>query len=547
MKYESTMTGQVYELDLRKQTGEERLKCPECSEGRKKKSERCLAFSHDEQVGFCHHCETSYKPHREGKVSYTIPHVNNSGVSDKTLAWFESRGISKSTVMRFGITESKEFMPQEGREMNCINFNYTRDGELVNVKFRDGKKNFKLYKGAELIFYNLDMIDKSKELIICEGEIDAMSFYEAGYSNVISVPNGASKGKMQYFINCYNDIKDFPGYIIGTDSDEPGMKLRSELARRLGKEKCKIINYPDNCKDANDVIKKGSKELLLACVKEAKEYPLDGITFAKDLQDDINHIFKYGYPKADKIGNELDNYIKWRTQEWTVITGAPGSGKSDVIDQITLALSIYNGWSFGVFSPENRPYYLHWFKLAQKYVGKRQSEFTDRMKVDAMNHINNHYFWVDVENLSLEALLDKAKELVVRKGIKGFVIDPWNQIEHLVPAGQTETQYISDSLSKLTNFVQNFDVHIWIVAHPAKGRQRPGDLTLYDISGSAHFYNKTYNGLVVKRDLEKDLTQIRVDKVKFWFVGKAGKSVDWYWDLEKGTRYFDFNDVETPF
>src|SRR5690606_4129586 len=97
------------------------------------------------------------------------------------------------------IGEIKEWMPQTGKEMNCIVFPYFKGGELVNTKFRDAKKNFKLHSGAELIWWNYDALTRFEEVIIVEGEMDALSVIQAGFDNVISVPNGASTGKMEYF------------------------------------------------------------------------------------------------------------------------------------------------------------------------------------------------------------------------------------------------------------------------------------------------------------------------------------------------------------
>ena len=142
-------TGVAYDIHLTKSSGEESIKCPECSESRKKKNVKCFNWNHDMQVGFCNHCNQKFGIKRERKqVDYTIPQFNNTELSDKTLAWFEGRKISRNTIKRFGVTESNEFMPQESKEMKCINFNYFRDEQLVNIKFRDAKKNFKLHKGS---------------------------------------------------------------------------------------------------------------------------------------------------------------------------------------------------------------------------------------------------------------------------------------------------------------------------------------------------------------------------------------------------------------
>jgi len=214
------------------------------------------------------------------------------------------------------------------------------------------------------------------------------------------------------------------------------------------------------------------------------------------------------------------------------------SGKSDVIDMITVALSIRHGWKFGIFSPENKPYALHFHKLAQKVAGKPRKDFNQSDILELKTFINSHYIWFDLEDPTMDDIISKCKELVKRKGINGFVIDPWNFIEHPYK-GKSETDYTSEALSKLTKFVQAYDVHLWLIAHPTKARQNPNKLTLYDIAGSAHFFNKCFNGLTISRDRETNATVIGIEKVKFWFIGKSGGYCEWFWDYEKGTRFFD--------
>ena len=100
------------------------------------------------------------------------------------------------------VTCGLEFMPQLNKEVETIQFNYFRNSELVNVKYRGAKKSFKLHKGSELIFYNIDSVKDRKEVIICEGEIDALTFKQCGYDSVVSVPNGANLNTNNLDVHC---------------------------------------------------------------------------------------------------------------------------------------------------------------------------------------------------------------------------------------------------------------------------------------------------------------------------------------------------------
>ena len=133
-----------------------------------------------------------------------------------------------------------------------------------------------------------------------------------------------------------------------------------------------------------------------------------------------------------------------------------------------------------------------------------------------------------------------------RKGIKGLVIDPYNRLEN-EQGNRNETQYISALLDKLTNFAQQQDVLVVLMAHPTKmSKNKDGQIEvpkLYDISGSANFYNKADFGLVVHRDRINNTVEVRVQKVKFRHLGEVGTAFFKY-NLNNG-RYTPYTqDVE---
>lgn len=545
-------TKRIVSLDLRKTSGEEAIVCPVCSADRKKKNVKCLSWNHEKNVGACNHCGSAFyqKLDKVEEKKYTIPVKNLTELSDKAVKWFEGRGISKSTIMRFGLSEGEEWMPQEGKKANTIQFNYNVDNCLINVKYRDGKKNFKMVSGAKLVFYNLDSIKEDEVCTIVEGEIDCMSMYEAGIYQCVSVPNGASKGnqRLEYLDNCWEYFEGKTKIVIATDNDEAGIMLRNELARRLGRERCKIMYYPEGCKDANEILVKCGAEFLKTYWESAYDFPLEGIRTVVDFDDDINDLYTNGYPTGATIGYpQFDSLLRWSPGQVTGVTGIPNSGKSEFTDQILVKLA-QQGWKVGLFSAENQPEHYHFSKLAEKYIGK--SFFSHnvyyKMSVDelmkAKHFINENFFFVEMqeENLSVEGMIGKIRELVLRKGINIFLIDPWNYLEHKQRPGQTETQYIGESLTKFCNAAKRLNVHIIIVAHPVKIQKEKDSgkykvATLYDIAGSANWFNKLDNGISVYLDRETETVEIYIQKVRFKWCGKAGKS-DFKWDYHTG-RY----------
>lgn len=461
-------------------------------------------------------------------------------IEKKYIEWFENRGISNNTLLRFNITQSIEWMPRNKAETPVICFNYYRDGELVNIKFRGAQKDFKLHKDSELIFYNLDAIKNEKTCIIVEGEIDCLSLYEANIYNVVSVPNGTTpKGDMRlkYLDNCYEYFSDKEKIIIATDNDEVGKRLKDELVRRLGKEKCFYVEYPENCKDANDVLKLLGKQAVNQLIETAKPIPIDGVVDSNTIENDLLEFYKNGYPKGTKIGIKgLDDHLQLIEGQFTTITGAPGHGKSEFTDYILASTALYSQWKWAICSFENTPASFHATKLAEKLGGKafdyRKDQLNRLSEFDLdliLPFISSNFFFINTSetDITIDGIIAKTAELVKRKGINGLLIDPWNYIEHNIPIGTSETNYISEALTKIKRAAMKLGIHIIIIAHPAKLQKIQGTKkyevpTMYSISGSAHFNNKTDNGLTIYRDYETNTVEVHIQKVRYSWLGSIG-------------------------
>jgi len=443
------------------------------------------------------------------------------------------------------VTEAVEWMPNARAEIPTIQFNYFRNGELINIKSRGKNKDFKLFKDAELIFYNLDATIDNETIIICEGEMDALAIYECGFKNVVSVPNGAGLGKinLEYLDNCIDSFSDNTKFLLALDNDKAGLNLQNELARRLGFENCSKIVFKD-CKDANDCLIKYGMKAVIDSIKDAKEFPIVGVFNALDIERDIYEYYNNGLPSGCGIGvGEVDMHIKFQEGYLTTITGIPGHGKSEFLDFILCRLNISHDWKTALYSPENHPLELHFSKFAEKISGKPFEGSNRLSPIDLKNLIEYHaknFFFINPENdFTLDNILAAVKQLVRKKGIKAFVIDAWNKLDHQYT--NNETKYISEQLDKITIFCEKNKVHCFLVAHPTKIQKDKSTgkyeiPNLYSISGSANFYNKTANGITVYRDYETGLTEIYVQKVKFKHWGQTG-CIQMSWDKTNGRYY----------
>jgi twinkle protein len=546
-----------------RRSGKIKTICPQCHDQRSNKRDKSLSVDLDKGVWHCHYCNWSGTNEvrvkgdwqakatiRKQKKVYKLPAAQASEeqrhqVGAKALAWFASRGISEQTLRALNVTEGMEWMPQTGKAENTVQFNYYRGEELVNVKYRTGRKEFKLVSGAELLPYNINAVGGTPECIITEGEMDALSFVECGRLDVVSVPNGAN-ANLEYlddYLEQYFDDKEV--IYIAVDTDTKGVVLRDELMRRFGAERCRVVEYGEGCKDANEHLIKYGKASLLQCLADAPETKIDGVFTITDFEGSLDALFERGWQQGVTIGHpNFDALCSFETKRLCIVTGIPGSGKSEFIDEIAERLNVRYGWRFAYFSPENAPLAYHASKLIEKFTGRRfsKSSLSNVEYKKVKEHLESDFFFISpTDSFKVDNILEKAKALVRRKGIKALVIDPYNRLES-EQGTRSETQYISELLDKLTNFAQRNDLLVILMAHPTKQpRNKDGIIeapTLYDISGSANFFNKADFGIVVHRNRQANNVEVHVQKVKFRHLGQCGTAL-FHYNLNNG-RYVPY-------
>jgi len=542
--------------------------CPLCSNDRKAKNEKakCAMYDWDRGIGTCMNCSKTFQLHtykRKGASEkiYTRPevkvHAEEMQISEPVIKWFETRGISKETLYELQVTDGPEFMPQTGKNENAIHFNYFVGDEVVNIKYRDGHKHFKLYKGAEKVFYNINSIVGYEYCIIVEGEMDVLALHEAGITNVISVPNGATlnTNNLDYLDSCIDYFDDKEKIILAVDSDAAGQALQTELIRRLGSEVCYLASFED-CKDANEYLLKYGKEKLSQRISQSRPVPLENVKTFKDIEDDVTDFVRNGFKPGFQVGlSNFDSIFSTYTGQFITVTGIPSSGKSDFVDQMVIGYNNNYGWKTAFASPENQPTYLHAHKLMRKTWGDMPSpeDIHGEKWNQVAAHVNESYFFIDMERYTLESVLRKGAELVKRKGIKCLVIDPFNKVRATDASGDVNV-YTLEYLQQIEIFAKKYDVLVIVVAHPTKMyKDKDGKIeepTMYNIKGGGEWYDASYHGLLVHRDYEQKTVKCKVLKVKFQNLGENGAEAHFKWEPRSGCfipqQPPDMSDVKMP-
>lgn len=571
-------TSQEQWLVNRAKYGQHRYICPWCSPTRKKKTEPCLsALRDDTSIKFqCYHADCGVsglirltdKPNIRlvlpvEKKQAAKPLTDYEAVDDRHLAWLSNRGISAQTAYAYNL------IGEDIGGQAVVGFPYFNpEGGVVAVKKRfTGDKKF-LCEGSPSSFFGIRHIKKGDDLVIVEGEMDVLAMAEAGI-RAVSIPNGASmkvtEGKLdpaedtkfKFLWSAKEYIDAAKRVIIATDMDKPGEAVAEELARRVGKEKCWRVRFPEGIKDTNEALLKEGKEAVKRCIAEAQAWPVEGLYDATHFEDQVWELFDKGLGKGESTGYDtVDEIYTIVPGQVTIVTGIPSSGKSEFIDQIMVNMASNRGWKFGICSFENEPR-LHIAKLISKRVGRPffkgyHERMTQHEYEAAYSFVQDHFAFVHQDDgglANLDSILDRLRIAVLRYGIRGAVVDPYNFISRDT-RNSSETEWISDMLTKVKAFAMGHGVHIWFVAHPTKlQRNADGRIPVpggYDISGSAAWFAKADCGLTVHR--EKDdphVGQIHIWKCRFSWVGKQGQT-NLIYDIAT-TRYREMQQDDQPF
>eukprot|EP00268_Persea_americana_P015776 TRINITY_DN17418_c0_g1_i1.p1 TRINITY_DN17418_c0_g1~~TRINITY_DN17418_c0_g1_i1.p1 ORF type:complete len:692 (-),score=109.74 TRINITY_DN17418_c0_g1_i1:429-2504(-) len=552
-----------------------RMLCPQCGGGESRERSFSIFIREDGELAMwsCFRAKCGWRGHMRASVDgkgYSSLEKSSKGkphrviteeslelqpLCDELIAYFAERMISGETLRRNAVMQRTCFDDQI-----FIAFTYRRNGQLISCKYRGINKRFWQEKDTEKILYGVDDIKQASDIIIVEGEMDKLSMEEAGYFNCVSVPDGApskvsnkelpAEGedtKYQYLWNCKEYVEKASRIILATDADAPGQALAEELARRLGRERCWRVKWPkkndtDVCKDANEVLMFLGPEALREVIENAELYPIKGLFRFSDYFDEVDAYyhrslgFEFGVSTGWMALNELYNVVPG---ELTIVTGVPNSGKSEWIDALLCNINRSVGWKFVLCSMENKVR-EHARKLLEKHIRKpffnaRYGESVERMSVEEFEQgktwLNETFHLIRCEDdclPSIKWVLELAKAAVLRHGVRGLVIDPYNELDHQRPPNQTETEYVSQMLTKVKRFAQHHACHVWFVAHPRQLQHWVGGPpNLYDISGSAHFINKCDNGIVVHRNRDEnagplDRVQICIRKVRNKVIGNIG-------------------------
>jgi len=578
---------QAFNIDLGRGAGRTsgyvKTYCPHCHENGKPKSDHSLSCNVETGAFKCHRCgyqgyatvvnddekeawmrqQPWYKDYTakktvEKKDYAKPPQPRSSAIDPKIVDYFAGRGISEETLKKMHVTTGTDWMPAnkghrlpEGGKCTTIHFNYMKDGEVVATKLRSGDKCFRQAKaGCEQIAYNLDNIRNAQDLYIVEGEFDALSLAEIGYLNVVSVPDGGADKTMHWLVDYYEEyFADKKTVYICSDNDNVGTGLAAELAKHFEPGQYVLVtDYGTDPKtgkankDANDCLMHNGPDELRLRLSQGKVTRPEGDVDMDTVADEMDDIIRHGLPKGLPVGlPNLDNLLRVQKGRLYILTGTPGSGKSQFLDHVAVLMNARYGWKFSVYSPEMMPLGEHLTMFLTKYLGKSVSEIDPDSAeyADGRQKVKEAIHFIDPDSNEIDDVLAIAKYQCRKYGCEAIIIDPWNSLLH---HGESlfKVDNINEALLKILNFAHRQDVTAFVMPHPTNQQTtkdgKPMKIHLYNISGGAMFRNRGDFGMVMTRHYKDDDD----NTFGFDYVEMAIEKTKWEYIAQLGTIYFRY-------
>lgn len=458
----------------------------------------------------------------------------------------ELRGLDPELAVKLGL-HTKPAPVAGGDDALVIPF--FREGRLVNRKYRTGvapgdKGRLWQDAGGVQCFWNEDVLRDDtllkQPLVITEGEFDAIAALQSGYLRAVSVPAGAPdqpvplehEGAKYDFLHQARSLLGVdrcPEIILAVDGDEKGSYLLQDLSVRLGRFRCKFVTYPrrpdgnGRCKDLNEVLLAYGPKGVVATLARAQWLKVDGIFRMSELPPvPPTTSYDIDFPR-------LRDNLRVRLGDFWVVTGIPSMGKTTWVNDLCCRLAARHGLGIAFASFEQSPQKDHKRNLRTWRMQKPVHIANDAELAAADGWIDDNFSFIypsEDEDVTLEWVLDRCEAAVVQHGVKVVVIDPWNEMDHSRAQGESLTEYTGRAIKAFKRFAKKFQVLMIVVAHPAKmQKDKDGKYsvpTLYDISDSAHWYNKCDAGIVVHRF--ETHSAIRVSKSRYHDeIGKPGE------------------------
>ena len=457
----------------------------------------------------------------EGELAKMFRPVEEGSAVWKWLV--EKRKLTAETIRNYGIGEARRKWRDEQEHDFCVFPYRDQEGKLALLKFRDiaEKKNMwtwpRLTEGGRVILFGSNLVGDRQDLIITEGELDAMALDVYGYV-ATSLPFGAQAvskevqddtGRRHKWIEEQMSwLEGFKTVYLAGDMDETGRKAWGPVISRLGDWRVSLVNWPDGHKDADECLMFGvEKRAIDQAIRKAHGIEPEQLVRPEDVRDRILDLY---FPEDRQV--EQGDLLPWtfpeefrfRPGELTVWQGYTGSGKTQVLNNLLVNWATKLNRRFCVASLEVDAADTFWY-MARIWAGKRRpdgdAEFNRQMEF--LTEYASAYYHVGAA--PLEDVLKIFEYEIRRRGAWHLVLDSLMRVDGVKSDDYDAQKAVCD---KCIELARRYQVHVHLVCHSKKPDQRhPVEKcwpSKYDISGSAALANLPHNIVCVWRNKGKE-------------------------------------------
>ena len=437
---------------------------------------------------------------------------------------YQERGLKLTTIQHFKL----------GYDNGRIAMPYFKNGELVNIKYRAiANKSFDREKDCESTLYNMDEIDKSKPLMVVEGEMDCMAAWQMGFINVVSISVGAGTvdpAWLEYFDN-------FEKIYIVYDNDSEGNRGAQLLASKLDS---RVFRVYLPCKDMNECLMAGyTKEKITEYILASKEHKPDSLVHVSSVIDELSESFKDGEKAKGHQVKEWHSFTEAiggiRDCEITIVTGDTNIGKSTW--SVNLIYQFIKNDMPVLFISSEMPNKIILRKLYCIYKGKSTFEMSEQEIGDCISYFATKkiYFTKNKSVKNINDIEDAIKYGAKRLDIKHILID---HLHHFIDDSEDKlVSEINKFMRKIKDSSMDNNAHILIVAHPHQLKNDKGHVSIQDLKGSTSIKQDADNVISVHRDKKDDNEPLKVKFLKIRDDSGHLKTVEFLFTKKSQTYY----------
>lgn len=501
---------------------------------------------------YCFSCQTYTPGDEEIKAANTAPIKINTNLIEGFNSALPARGLREDTCRKFDY----QVGTYKGRPVQIAN--YRNDaGEVTHQKIRDADKNFiVLGDSIKSVLYGQHLWTTGKKVVICEGEIDALSISQAQKNSwpVVSVPAGCQSAK-KALMNAWDWLSGFDEIVLFFDGDAPGKEAALACAESLPLGKVKIARL-SGYKDANEALVAGKEADIVNAIWRAKEWRPDGIVSTADMRDLVIQTDKeataaYPYEKLNKITKGI------RPSTLVVLTAGSGVGKSTLVTEIAYHLHKQNHRCGMLMLEETNKRTargilgLH----MEKNIVQDESSATDEEVQQAYDEVfqgdQQIQMFDHFGNTDLDTVILRIQYMVRAGGCTHVFLDHISIVisSMTMNKGVDERRLIDSAMTQLRTMTQELGITLFLVSHltrpKGEAHESGGRIMISQLRGSGALaqLSDMVIGLIKNPD-EQDTRELTVLKNRF--SGEVGFAGTLKYDRER-SRLIDADDAFTKF